>query len=108
MLETLKVSPEPKYLVDAAVRYLRGVKGSLAQSKKRAREAAEAKAWDQSASQGASSGGFGNGYQVGGPSNEQHVNNASSFRPQSHFPGATDAEERDVDVEKPLRDALAK
>jgi hypothetical protein len=41
MLETLKNSSEPRYLVDAATKYLRGVKGHLVHSKKRAREAAE-------------------------------------------------------------------
>jgi hypothetical protein len=44
MLDTLKTSNEPQYLVDLAVKYLRGVKGSLVQSKKRAREASEARA----------------------------------------------------------------
>ncbi|KAF2130237.1 hypothetical protein P153DRAFT_430497 [Dothidotthia symphoricarpi CBS 119687] len=38
MLETLKNSPENKELVDAAVKYLRGVKGHLVQTKKRERE----------------------------------------------------------------------
>ncbi|KAF2020910.1 hypothetical protein BU24DRAFT_10762 [Aaosphaeria arxii CBS 175.79] len=38
MLEALKNSPENKNLVDAAVRYLRGVKGTLVQGKKKERE----------------------------------------------------------------------
>lgn len=41
MLDTLKNSSEPRYLVDAATKYLRGVKGHLVHSKKKAREAAE-------------------------------------------------------------------
>jgi hypothetical protein len=41
MLDDLKHSSEPRYLVDAATKYLRGVKGHLVHSKKRAREAAE-------------------------------------------------------------------
>lgn len=40
MLEALKSSPEKKELVDAAVKYLRGVKGTLVQQKKRDREKA--------------------------------------------------------------------
>jgi chromodomain-helicase-DNA-binding protein 4 len=42
MLEALKHSPEKKELVDAAVKYLRGVKGTLVQQKKRDREKAAA------------------------------------------------------------------
>jgi hypothetical protein len=42
MLDTLKTSSEPRYLVDAATKYLRGVKGHLVHTKKRARDAAEA------------------------------------------------------------------
>lgn len=42
MLEALKNSPEKKELVDAAVKYLRGVKGTLVQQKKRDREKATA------------------------------------------------------------------
>jgi chromodomain-helicase-DNA-binding protein 4 len=38
MLDALKQSPEPKYLVDQATKYLRGLKGSLVQEKKRALE----------------------------------------------------------------------
>lgn len=38
MLKALKNSPEKKELVDAAIKYLRGVKGALVQSKRRARE----------------------------------------------------------------------
>jgi hypothetical protein len=38
MLEALKESPEPKYLVDQATKYLRGLKGSLAQEKRKALE----------------------------------------------------------------------
>ncbi|KAF2642782.1 hypothetical protein P280DRAFT_506129 [Massarina eburnea CBS 473.64] len=38
MLEALKSSPEKKELVDAAKKYLRGVKGHLVQEKKKARE----------------------------------------------------------------------
>ncbi len=41
MLETLKRSPEPRHLVEAAVKYLRGVKGHLVQKKKREREIRE-------------------------------------------------------------------
>ncbi|CAO2655961.1 Nn.00g047640.m01.CDS01 [Neocucurbitaria sp. VM-36] len=41
MLEALKNSPEKKELVDAAMKYLRGVKGTLVQQKKRDREKAE-------------------------------------------------------------------
>ncbi|EMD93235.1 hypothetical protein COCC4DRAFT_165235 [Bipolaris maydis ATCC 48331] len=40
MLEALKSSPEDKELVDAAVKYLRGVKGTLVQQKKRDKEKA--------------------------------------------------------------------
>ncbi|KAH7396549.1 hypothetical protein DE146DRAFT_614275 [Phaeosphaeria sp. MPI-PUGE-AT-0046c] len=40
MLEALKNSNEPKELVDLAVKYLRGVKGTLVQQKKRDREKA--------------------------------------------------------------------
>ncbi|RAR04447.1 chromodomain-helicase-dna-binding protein 4 [Stemphylium lycopersici] len=40
MLEALKSSPEKKELVDAAIKYLRGVKGTLVQQKKRDREKA--------------------------------------------------------------------
>ena len=41
MLEALKKSPESKDLVDAATKYLRGVKGHIVQKKKRDRERAE-------------------------------------------------------------------
>lgn len=41
MLEALKNSPEKKELVDAALKYLRGVKGTLVQQKKKDREKAE-------------------------------------------------------------------
>lgn len=40
MLETLKSSTEPKHLVEAATKYLRGVKGHLVQKKKKEREKA--------------------------------------------------------------------
>ncbi|ORY14692.1 PHD/FYVE-zinc-finger like domain-domain-containing protein [Clohesyomyces aquaticus] len=40
MLEALKNSPEKKELVDAAMKYLRGVKGTLVQKKKKDREKA--------------------------------------------------------------------
>jgi hypothetical protein len=40
MLEALKNSPEKKELVDTAMKYLRGVKGTLVQQKKRDREKA--------------------------------------------------------------------
>ncbi|USP81376.1 hypothetical protein yc1106_08650 [Curvularia clavata] len=40
MLEALKNSPEERELVDAAIKYLRGVKGTLVQQKKRDREKA--------------------------------------------------------------------
>ncbi|KAF2849819.1 hypothetical protein T440DRAFT_425702 [Plenodomus tracheiphilus IPT5] len=40
MLEALKNSPEKKELVDAAMKYLRGVKGTLVQQKKKDREKA--------------------------------------------------------------------
>jgi hypothetical protein len=40
MLEALKSSPENKELVDAAVKYLRGVKGTLVQQKKKKKEKA--------------------------------------------------------------------
>jgi chromodomain-helicase-DNA-binding protein 4 len=42
MLEALKNSPEKKELVDAAMKYLRGVKGTLVQQKRRDREKAAA------------------------------------------------------------------
>ena len=42
MLLALKSSPEKKELVEAAVKYLRGVKGTLVQQKKKDREKAEA------------------------------------------------------------------
>jgi chromodomain-helicase-DNA-binding protein 4 len=42
MLEALRNSNEPKELVDAAMKYLRGVKGTLVQQKKRDREKAAA------------------------------------------------------------------
>lgn len=41
MLAALKNSPEKKELIDAAAKYLRGVKGTLVQQKKRDRERAE-------------------------------------------------------------------
>ena len=41
MLQALKNSPEKKELVEVAVKYLRGVKGTLVQQKKRDREKAE-------------------------------------------------------------------
>jgi hypothetical protein len=44
MLESLKSSPEKRELVDAAMKYLRGVKGTLVQQKKRDREKAMAAA----------------------------------------------------------------
>ncbi|KAF2675531.1 hypothetical protein BT63DRAFT_420727 [Microthyrium microscopicum] len=44
LLDQLRDSPEDRTLVDSATKYLRGVKGHLVQAKKRAREAAEAKA----------------------------------------------------------------
>jgi chromodomain-helicase-DNA-binding protein 4 len=40
MLKALKSSPEDKELVDAAIKYLRGVKGTLVQQKKRDKEKA--------------------------------------------------------------------
>ncbi|KAG9187335.1 hypothetical protein G6011_05206 [Alternaria panax] len=40
MLQALKNSPEKKELVDAAIKYLRGVKGTLVQQKKKDRERA--------------------------------------------------------------------
>lgn len=40
MLQALKSSPEKKELVDAAVKYLRGVKGTLVQQKKKDKEKA--------------------------------------------------------------------
>ncbi|KAF2449385.1 hypothetical protein P171DRAFT_427584 [Karstenula rhodostoma CBS 690.94] len=40
MLQALKISPERKELVDLAVKYLRGVKGTLVQGKKKEREKA--------------------------------------------------------------------
>jgi hypothetical protein len=42
MLEALKNSPEKKELVELAAKYLRGVKGTLVQQKKRDREKAMA------------------------------------------------------------------
>jgi chromodomain-helicase-DNA-binding protein 4 len=42
MLEALKNSPEKRELVDAAMKYLRGVKGTLVQQKKKDREKAAA------------------------------------------------------------------
>jgi chromodomain-helicase-DNA-binding protein 4 len=42
MMQALKRSPESKELIDLAVKYLRGVKGTLVQSKKREREKAMA------------------------------------------------------------------
>lgn len=47
MLSALKNSPEKKELVDAAVKYLRGVKGSLVQTKSRKEAKARQKAMDQ-------------------------------------------------------------
>jgi chromodomain-helicase-DNA-binding protein 4 len=44
MMQALKRSPESKELIDLAVKYLRGVKGTLVQSKKREREKALANA----------------------------------------------------------------
>lgn len=41
MLEALKRSQEPRDLVEAAVKYLKGVKGHLVQKKKREREMRE-------------------------------------------------------------------
>ena len=41
MLDQLKLSSEPKYLVDAAMKYLRGLKGHLVQNKKVAKARAE-------------------------------------------------------------------
>jgi chromodomain-helicase-DNA-binding protein 4 len=41
MLHALKHSAEPKHLVELATKYLRGVKGTLVQAKKQAREKAE-------------------------------------------------------------------
>jgi chromodomain-helicase-DNA-binding protein 4 len=40
MLEALKESPEPKYIIDQATKYLRGLKGHLVQEKKKAQERA--------------------------------------------------------------------
>jgi hypothetical protein len=90
MLDTLKVSNEPRYLVDLAVKYLRGVKGSLVQSKKRAREASEAKAKVSTSGdgQGGSSygSGDGNGFGASGPSNSHHGNNRSGYRQAGGYP----------------------
>jgi chromodomain-helicase-DNA-binding protein 4 len=44
MLDQLRNSPEDRQLVDAASKYLKGVKGHLVQNKKNARKQAEAKA----------------------------------------------------------------
>jgi hypothetical protein len=41
MLDTLQQSLEPKYIVDAAKKYLRGLKGHLVQDKRRAMEKKE-------------------------------------------------------------------
>lgn len=38
MLDTLQQSLEPKYVVDAAKKYLKGLKGSLVQDKRKAAE----------------------------------------------------------------------
>jgi chromodomain-helicase-DNA-binding protein 4 len=38
MLEALKESSEPKYLIDQATKYLRGLKGNLVREKKKALE----------------------------------------------------------------------
>lgn len=43
MIEALKQSAEPKHLVEAAMKYLRGVKGTLVQHKKQVKEKAAAK-----------------------------------------------------------------
>jgi len=43
MLEQLRNSPEDRQIVEAASKYLKGVKGHLVQNKKKAREHAEAK-----------------------------------------------------------------
>lgn len=56
MLEALKNSPEKKELVDAAVKYLRGVKGTLVQQKKRDREKAAAAKAENGSGPGASVG----------------------------------------------------
>lgn len=55
MLEALKNSNEPKELVDLAVKYLRGVKGTLVQQKKRDREKAAAQKGELPPSTGTSS-----------------------------------------------------
>ncbi|OAK96166.1 hypothetical protein IQ06DRAFT_296950 [Phaeosphaeriaceae sp. SRC1lsM3a] len=55
MLEALKNSNEPKELVDLAVKYLRGVKGTLVQQKKRDREKAAAQKGELPPSMGTSS-----------------------------------------------------
>jgi Chromatin remodeling factor Mit1 C-terminal Zn finger 2 len=44
MLETLRQSPEPRELVEAAAKYLKGVKGHLVANKRKARELLEARA----------------------------------------------------------------
>jgi chromodomain-helicase-DNA-binding protein 4 len=44
MLEMLRQSPEPRELVEAAAKYLKGVKGHLVASKRKARELMEARA----------------------------------------------------------------
>jgi hypothetical protein len=41
MLDELRLSSEPKYLVDAAMKYLRGLKGHLVQNKRVAKARAE-------------------------------------------------------------------
>jgi hypothetical protein len=41
MLDELRLSSEPKYLVDAAMKYLRGLKGHLVQNKRLARQRAD-------------------------------------------------------------------
>jgi hypothetical protein len=40
MLEELRLSSEPRYLVDAAMKYLRGLKGHLVQNKRLAKQRA--------------------------------------------------------------------
>jgi len=51
MLETLRNSSEPRYLRDAATKYLRGVKGTLVYAKKKAKEKQDAAATGRTSAQ---------------------------------------------------------
>jgi Chromatin remodeling factor Mit1 C-terminal Zn finger 2 len=111
MLDTLKLSNEPQYLVDLAVKYLRGVKGSLVQSKKRAREALEARARASAfgdAQGGASSHASGdgnNGFGAFGSANRHHENGRSAY-PSAAAGGSLPGAAEKQSVEERLLEAL--